>query len=315
MKNFETRLSEAFKHKNILVTGGRGFIGSALIKKLKKLPCRVINPDKKDVGNKNFWKDYVNYADIIYHLAAQTSSAHANSHPSADIKINLMPIINLIEISSKSGWKPDVIFTGSVTQAGLTPTIPVNEKVKDLPLTIYDINKLISEKYLHFYHHFLHGRAVTLRLPNVYGPGPDSRKSDRGIVNQMVRRALRREKLFVYGTGKYLRDYIFIDDIIEALLQAYVNITVLSGKYFVLGTGTGHSIKKLVEIINKTVSCKTGCKSDIIFQPWPEHTQMIEKRNFVADPQAFTRLTKWQAKIDLKTGIAKTVNYFINQPL
>lgn len=310
----DAKLLTFYKNKTVLVTGSSGYIGSALIASLKKLPCQVIAlTHGSDIRNRRTWREFVNRVDTIFHLAAQTSAAYAADHPIRDLTTNLIPIVHLLELCQKYSWRPAILLAGTVTQVGLTKKIPVNESFPDKPCTVYDINKLAAEKYLQYYSSQLGGRAVTLRLANVYGPGPASGSSDRGVVNSMVRKAIGREPLTIYGTGTSIRDYIYIDDTVSAFLVAAASPDRTNGKYYIVGTGIGHSIKQMAETVRETVAKHTGFTTKIVYKPWPKNTRPIEKRNFIAGSRSFTRDTGWRAKVNFTTGIDRTVRYFLRR--
>ena len=306
------RLPE-YKNKTIVVTGSSGFIGSSLIKALKGFPCTIIALDRKtDITGKKTWERVLKNADVLIHLAAQTSAKFANEHPRKDLKTNLIPIVNILETCRDRTVKPDIIFAGTVTQVGLTKTYPVNETTKDQPTTVYDINKLAAEKYLQYYSSHMGGRAVTLRLSNVYGPGPPS-SADRGILNQMIRKALDGETLTIYGDGRMIRDYVYIDDVVNAFVMAGAHMETLKGNYYVIGSGTGHAIKEMVHAVREQVRSRTGTKSKIIHVPAPEDLSGIEFRSFIADSTAFKKETGWKAKVLLQDGINRTIDEFLKE--
>lgn len=297
-----------FKNKNILITGALGYIGSSVAKKLTQTSCHLslFTRQTGDIADKNIWRNLLRNVDILFHFAAQTSSAFANKHPSLDYAVNVVPVINIIETCQKYGYSPAIFFAGTVTEAGMTKTGKINEKFSDKPVTIYDINKLTAEKYLQYYSNQLGREAVTLRLPNIYGPGPTSSKPDRGIVNLMIKKALKKEPITIFGNGKYIRDYLYIDDVVNAFLAAAINIEKTKGKYYVIGTGIGHTILQMAKIIQNQT------KATITFVPFPEDTSIIEYRNFIADNAAFRKDTDWAANISLEEGIGKTIQYFKN---
>ena len=319
-----------YKNKTILVTGGAGYIGSSVIRALSSVPCSIIALIKKgdvfsaplegsakisvveaDVRNKEIWKKLLEKVDILFHFAAQTSSKVANENPCRDAEINLLPIINIIEVCQKNKFSPHIIFSGTVTEVGFTDTYPVNETFKDIPTTVYDINKLAAEKYLQYYSNQLDNHAVILRLANVYGPGPRSSSADRGILNLMIHKALRSEPLTIYGEGDFVRDYVYIDDVVEAFLTAAVKIDLLSGNYYIIGSGVGYTIKDAMNIIREAVTQKTGRRVEILHVSLPKNLSQIEYRNFVADTSKFSTATGWKAKVSLPEGINQTIDYFL----
>ena len=129
----------------------------------------------------------------------------------------------------------------------------------------------------------------------------------------MIQQALSNKPLTAYGTGEYIRDYIFIDDVVDAFLNAGEHIEKLSGKYFLIGTGTGHSILEMMTMIQEQVQTLTSFAVPINHIPMPEEISLIEKRNFIANSNSFQRKTNWKPSIPLEEGIKKTVEYYYNR--
>lgn len=321
-----------YKNKTILITGAAGYLGQAVAARLNDLPCKIIALDNNleslktlpqgparvslvnaDIRDKNIWKEVLKGVDILFHFAGQTSSRFANENPLLDLEVNLLPVVNMIETCQKLKLSPQIIFSGTVTEAGLTQTYPVSETFNDSPVTVYDINKLAAEKYLEYYSNELGQEALTLRLANVYGPGPAASSMDRGILNAFIRKALKMEPLAIYGEGKYIRDYIYIDDVVEAFLVAAVKMSALKGNHYVLGSGSGSTIKDAVNIIQEIVLLKTGKRPQVQSVEPPPGLSRIEYRNFVADSTKFSTITGWKAKVHLREGITRTVDYFLNK--
>lgn len=321
-----------YKNKTILITGASGYLGSSVIKKLCSVPCKIIALDVAggilgqdsgcladihfelaDIQNKDIWLKFLEGTDIIFHFAAQTSSRFANENPVGDLEANLLPVVRLIEACHNSRFRPGIVFSGTVTEVGVTNTWPVNEAFKDQPVTVYDINKLAAEKYLQYYSSQMGGKSAILRLANLYGPGPTNSSSDRGILNLMVKKALKGESLTIYGEGAFMRDYIYIDDVVKAFLMAGANIDVLNGNYYVIGSGIGHTIKEMVNSIGEEVRSRRGNMVSVIHVPEPDNLSSIEFRNFVADSSAFKSKTGWQAEISLREGIGRTIEYFLRE--
>jgi len=211
---------EYYNGKNILLTGGRGYIGSNLIKALKDVDCRILALDLPeiqpreynskakvkdivcDIRDPEIWDDHLKGMDIVFHLAAQTSVYVADQDPVKDLMINVLPLIQMLEACRINKWKPDILLSGTVTEVGMPEMIPVDESCNDNPITAYDLHKLTAENYLKFFSNSNLVRGVTLRLSNVYGPGPKSSNADRGVLNLMIQRGLAGEDLTMYGAGR-----------------------------------------------------------------------------------------------------------------
>ena len=318
-----------YKDKVILITGGAGYLGSSIINALSFTKCRIIALDIKgsvlntmhgkaanvsleyvDIRNKDTWLKFLKGAHVVFHLAAQTSSRIANENPVKDMEVNLLPIAAMIEVCYKNKLRPDIIFAGTVTQVGLTDKCPVDEKFKDNPVTIYDINKLAAEKYLQYYSNQMGRMAATLRLANVYGPGTTSSNADRNILNAMVKKALKGEVLTIYGEGAFIRDYVYIDDVVRAFLIAGAKMDKLAGNYYVIGTGIGYSIKDMVNTVKSEAGRRTDKEVQVNHVPSPEGLSPVEFRNFIANANAFKHATGWMAEVSLQEGIKRTIDFF-----
>jgi len=300
--------------KRILVTGASGYLATNLIDALKDVNCTIIRlsrSDNSDICSIQTWDNVLEDIDVIFHFAAQTSVYVAEENPIDDLRINVVPMLNLLQTCRKKNVCPIVIFSGTVTQAGIPKNLPVNESCKDRPVTIYDLHKLIAEKYLKHYCQKAFVRGASLRLANVYGPGPKSSSSDRGVINMMMRKALAGEPLIIYGKGDYLRDYIYVDDVIAAFLRTPIYIEQLNGKHFVLGSGQGHTITEAVNLIAERVDAKTKQQGEVKHIEPPTAQSPIEARNFVADTQLFAAATGWRPHYSLQKGIDQTLDVFL----
>ena len=321
-------IHDFFTGKNILVTGGNGYLGSTLIDILKEIKCkisiltRVDNKNTKlestaeirvfisDIRNPNIWNEILEGVDLVFYFAGQTSVYKANENPKDDFEINVQPLVNLLETCKIHNWKPGILLAGTVTETGIPVSLPVNEMRADKPVTFYDLHKLIAENYLRYYANNNFVKGAILRLANVYGPGIMSLSVDRGIINMMVIKALNGDNLTLYGDGTFLRDYLYIDDAISAFLFSAMNLDMVNGNYFIVGTGVGHTILETFEIIKEKVENITNRSVNIISVKFPENLSPIESRNFVADNSKIKRLTGWNPEISLDNGIVKTIKYF-----
>lgn len=314
--------------KTFLITGGAGYLASGLVDLIENFDCRVIRMHSKnsrpmpltgtaqlvdlegDVRNAAVWEHTLAEVDYIFHFAAQTSTYEANSDPRTDQASNVIPILHLLEACRRQKRQPVILYASTVTVAGIPENLPVNENHPDHPLTIYDLHKLMAEQYIRWYIEQGLARGIILRLSNVYGPGPRSSRPDRGILNQMIRRALAGEALTVYGEGNQVRDYLFVEDAARAFLAAALHSEVLNGQHFVIGSGQGHTIANAITLIADRTKAKTGILVPVQHVDPPQDQSPIEMRDFIADSSRFSRVTGWRPYCSLVKGIDLTLEAF-----
>jgi nucleoside-diphosphate-sugar epimerase len=327
--------SGSWPYRGVLVTGGAGYLGTNLVRRLAPhiassggrvrilsrrgsslaepasgIEVERVTGDLRDPG---LWPLLVEGMDLIFHLAAQTSVYAAEEDPLTDHEINVVATLRLLEAARRGGRGPAIILAGTATQAGLTRALPVDESVPDAPVTIYDLHKMMAENYLRYYVACGHVRGASLRLSNVYGPGPASGSADRGVLNVFVRRALRGETLTVYGEGFGLRDYVYVDDAVEAFAGAARGIDRIDGGYFVIGTGQGTSIRDAVARVAARVEARTGRRPQVAHVPPPRPPSPIEARDFVANSARFRDATGWSARVSLDEGIDRTIDAVLSE--
>lgn len=309
-----------FSGKRVLVTGGGGYIASSLIELLCRIDCHITrllrNPTDGpplanatvhdlvgDVSDPLLWKSLPDGIDVVFHLAAQTSTYTANRAPAADLDCNVLPMLLMLQACRDRGLSPVVICASTATICGLPDRLPIDESYLDTPVTIYDLHKQMAENYLKYFVRMGVVRGSILRLANVYGPGPNSKRADRGILNQMVGRAMRGEALTVYGRGDQLRDYVHVDDVAWAFASAATHIDKTNGQHFVIGKGEGYSIAKALELVAERVAVKTGKRVPVVSVEPPSGLSPIEARNFIANTRRFAEATGWSARHQLARGI------------
>lgn len=319
----------SYAGKQILVTGGAGYLSSNLIGLLKDVDCHIIRLARPgatfapvrgtahvrdvtgDIRDRVTWECVLEGVDIVFHFAAQTSAYVANENPSADLQVNVVPMLHLLESCRQSGWRPIVLFSSTVTVAGLPTRLPTNETHPDNPITVYDLHKLMAENYLKYYVNQGTVRGAVLRLANVYGPGPKNSRHDRGILNLMIRQALAGQPLTVYGKGDHLRDYVYVGDVVRAFLHAGSKIERVNGQHVVIGSGEGHTIVEAANLVADRVAVKRGERVPVMHIEPPPGQLAIETRNFVADSRRFTQATGWRAHYSLSEGIEETIQAFV----
>ena len=313
--------------RTILVTGAAGFIGSAIVRRLASIPCTLrclihrspapalavdemvatLEVVTGDVRDHRVWVDSVKDVDVIFHLACQTSVYEADAHPEEDLAANVRPVLHLTEACRASGNHPIVVAAGTATVVGLTTeTSPISEDRADQPITFYDIHKWVGERYFEGFSRQGILRATTLRLANVYGPGPPG-SPDRGFINAMIKCALSGQPLSLYGSGEFVRDYVYVDDVAEAFIAAAAAIERTGGEHFVVGSGYGTTLAEALHVVADRATKKTGRLVPIVSTPPPSTLSPIERRNFVADPRRLHAATGWTARVSLEEGVDRTI--------
>ena len=258
------------------------------------------------ISERSFWTEALDGVDFVFHFAAQTSVNAANGSPAEDWHANVQPMLHLLETCRQRDWRPGILFSGTVTQVGIPERLPVDETHPDRPVSIYDWHKLLAETYLEHYVREGWARGTTLRLANIYGPGPASGAADRGTLNQIMSRALRGQPITLYGTGRQIRDYLFVDDAVQAFLAAASHVEDVNGRHFVLGSGTGHTLCDAFKLVADRAERLTGREVQMVSVD-PPRLSPIDDRNFVADVTQFRCATQWCPRTTLIDGIDITL--------
>lgn len=318
-------LLDEYCGKTVAVTGAAGFLGGRLVNRLAAVACRIVRvartappppdvvPDATmvdvvgDVGDLAVWDAALRDADVVFHFAGQTSGVAAAENPTSDFDANVAPMRQLVVTCRRLRRRPMVMFAGTVTQAGIPPRLPVDEDAPDQPVTIYDRHKLMAEDELKAAASEGVVCGATLRLANVYGPGRHGRHKDRNVLNRMITAALRGEPLTVYGTGDYVRDYVFVEDVVDAFLVAAARPQRVNGRHYVVGSGRGITIRDAFELVAARVELLTGRRVPVVMAEPVTRLSAIEQRHFVADPSRFSAATGWRPAWSLADGIDRTI--------
>jgi nucleoside-diphosphate-sugar epimerase len=305
----------------IVITGAGGYIGSALANRLASEghSVRLVSRAKRialtgahnvetilaDLCDVRSWSSLLEGADAVAHLSWRTDLRAAEADPINDANLNVEPVHALVRAAQCLKNSPVVAFASTVTISGVNPRSPVDEQIADDPCSVYDSHKLVCEHLLRDATVGGALRACTLRLSNVYGfgSGAPSTNPNRGILNSVMRQAARREAVSIYGRGEYLRDFVFIDDIVDAFYRALTNEQVCDGSHYVIATGQGHTLLQAFQIVAQEAERLTGRVVEIHHVPEPADLHPIERRNFVGDSSRFQRRSGWYPQTDLRSGI------------
>lgn len=316
-----------FHKKNVLITGGLGFIGSNLAHKLTGYGANVtiidnLNPlyggnefnieeikDKitiviNDIRNNEIILPLIKEADVIFHLAAQVSYIDSLNIPFEDLDVNVRATLNILELCRKYNPKVKIIFSSSRMVIGKPTSSIVTEDSTTYPLSLYGIHKLASEKYLLMYYKDFGIPCVILRLSNPYGPRQQIKHNKYSLVGWFIRQAMEGKKIQIFGDGHQLRDYIYSDDIVEGLIKCAAQPKAV-GEIVNLGYGEGIHFVDMVNSVVKII--KTG---SIEYIPWPGNYERVETGDIAMDISKLKSLTSWKPSVSLEDGIYKTYEYY-----
>lgn len=321
--HFDKSISRFFDHKNVLITGASGFLASGILKILATTKANVhcltrdlmksfsipwasssINWYEYSAFSPEDWAELLGKTDVVFHLAAQTSAQTADESPLDDYEANVLFTLKLLEGFKSVQKRPIFVFASTASIFGIPENLPVNENAKDQPHSYYCLHKKIAESYVTSFSDKGWLRGTSLRLCNVYGPGKPSSKNDRGVLNQMIQKACREEPIVLYGNGKFIRDYLYIEDAALAFLKAAMSMPKILGQTFVIGSGQGTSIRQAARIIQTTAKNHFGREIEI--QEIEHASEELSRRNFIANFQLFSSLTSWQPQVSLEKGIFQT---------
>lgn len=251
--------------------------------------------------------EIVKFADVIFHLAGNTSVYAAASDPTESLNSTLLPITQLLKACSVLRRKPRVILASTATVYGLTTALPVAESVVPSPITVYDIHKLFAELQLDLATKQGMIEGINLRLSNVYGPSISKSSSpDRGILNRVAAKGINGEDIVIFGDGSHLRDYVYIDDVVEAFLLVGLAIGSPTG-VFNVGGGSAVTINEAFRLVGCQVEQICGRKVSIIYKPWPASSDPIEFRNYTAECKKINNIFGWSPAISMVDGITALI--------
>jgi nucleoside-diphosphate-sugar epimerase len=310
--------------REVVVTGATGYLASAVIEALRPSGARMLlvsrqdippSPGavslKADVRTPGCWQKIVQRADVIFHLAGNTSVYAAAKDPGGSLLSTVAPLTHLAAAAREAGRRPRVLYASTATVYGLTPNLPVAEDTELKPITIYDLHKMFAEKELELASNLGLVEGVALRLSNVYGPSPHgSSAEDRGVLNRFAKLAMQGADLCVYGDGGYLRDYVYIDDVVRALLTAGA-IAGLSGESFNVGSGTARTVRQAFDLVAEHAERATGKRSRLVDAPWPPAADPIEFRNFTANIDRMAAACGWKPAVSLETGVTRLIDHLL----
>lgn len=316
----------SFKGKEVVVTGGAGFIGSNLTLRLLQLEATVtvIDPLLNDCGGNEFnlspCKDDIVWirkqisksdevisclqkADFVYHLAGHIGHQRSMIEPLFDLESNLVSTIQLLEICKTINPSAKIVFTSTRQIYGTPQYLPVDESHPIAPPDTNGIHKWACENYMQLYNRIFGLKTFSLRLSNVYGPRMAIRNNQLSAIGWFVNRAITNNSIEIFGDGKQRRDFIYVDDVVDALICS-AQVDSLWGKSLNLSGPTD----TIVGIAEKLISASSSGSLKII--PFPEDRKKIEIGDYYGSSLSFSKLADWSAKISINEGLTRTIAFF-----
>lgn len=303
------------KIMRIVVTGGAGFIGSHLVDRLIKEGHAVQVIDNLYTGNKDFVNPKAEFVeldirsselystlelfkpDYIFHQAAQTEVTTSMNNPMLDCDINLMGLINLLNVSVKLDIKKFLMPSSAAVYGNLT-TLPLDETMTGNPSSFYGLTKLTAENYLRIYHESYGLQYICYRYSNVFGPRQGN-GGEGGVISIFSKAISQDDSIVIYGDGEQTRDFIYIDDVVEA------NILGMQSQFngiYNVSTNIPSSINLLVDEF-RSISHKN---IDVVY----EKPRLGDIRDSVLATEKSERDLLFRAKCNLHDGLVKTYTYF-----
>jgi UDP-glucose 4-epimerase len=318
---------EFYRNRRVMITGGLGFIGSNLARRLVDLGADVLLVDSliPDYGG-NFFNIHgiedrvrVNVADvrqastmnylvrdreIIFNLAGQVSHIDSMKDPHTDLEINCHSQLTLLEACRRFNPTAQVIYASTRQIYGKPLSLPVTEQHLVRPTDVNGINKAAGENYHLVYNNVFGVRACSLRLTNIYGPRQLLRHNRQGFIAWFIRLALEGREIQIFGDGSQVRDFVYVDDAVDAFLRA-APIDVLSGEAVNVGGDEHVSHSNLVALLIELSG--TGSYR---FVEWPPEKKAIDIGSFYADSTWFKTAVGWAPQVTLREGLARTLDYY-----
>jgi len=316
-----------YRGRRVMITGGLGFIGSNLARRLVELGADILIVDSliHDYGGNLFNihgiedRVRVNIADvrqdttmqylvrdreIIFNLAGQVSHIDSMREPFTDLEINCRAQLSLLEACRRRNPRAKVVYAGTRQVYGRPERLPVDETHLVRPVDVNGINKAAGEYYHLLYDHVFGVRACSLRLTNVYGPRQLIKHNRQGFIGWFIRLAIEDREIEIYGDGSQLRDFVYVDDAVDAFLRAGAS-EACNGEVFNVGGLEPISHRDLVRLLLEVAG-----SGRVRFVEWPPEKRRIDIGSFYTDWRKFHRTTGWQPAVGLREGLARTIAYY-----
>ena len=316
-----------FRDKRVLITGGLGFIGSNLAYRLVALGADVLLVDSlipeyggniynvhgledrlrvniADMRDEHGLRYLVQGQDVIFNLAGQVSHTDSMTDPYTDLEINARSQLSLLEACRHGNPAAKVVFASTRQIYGRPEYLPVDERHPLQPADVNGINKLAGEWYHMVYHQVYGLRTVSLRLTNTYGPRMRIRDARQTFIGWWFRQLLEGKTLTIFGDGLQVRDFNYVDDVIEALLMVAAH-EVADGQIYNLGSDDPINLLNLARLL---IEVNGG--GDFELLPFPADRKRIDIGDYYGDYRRIRSKLGWRPLVGLRDGMTRTMDYF-----
>jgi UDP-glucose 4-epimerase len=316
-----------FRGKRVLITGGLGFIGSNMARRLVDSGADVTLVDSlipeyggslfnvdglgervrvniADVRDRHSMAYLVQGQDYLFNLAGQTSHMDSMEDPYTDLEINCLAQLSILEACRKHNPTIKVVFASTRQMYGRPESLPVNENHLPRPVDVNGINKMAGEWYHILYHNVYGIPATALRLTNTYGPRMRIRDARQTFLGVWIR-LLIEDQPFEVWDGQQLRDFTFVDDAVDALLSAAANDRA-NGRVFNLGGDCAVKLKDLADLLIEA----NGGRGRYEVRPFPGNRKPIDIGDYYADYSYISKTLDWRPRVPLPKGLALTLDFF-----
>jgi UDP-glucose 4-epimerase len=312
-----------YEQRPVLVIGGLGFIGVNLTERLVSLGARVtvVTPSRArhqeraahyesrgvrvleaDIRSRDAMGSAVVGQACVFNLAGESGAVRSMEDPWTDLDVNCGGSLSLLDALRRNNPSAKLIFVGSRLEYGKPDRLPVTEEHPLRPLCVYGVHKLAAEEHLRLYGRLFGLRFAIVRVTNPYGPGQPESRTAYGVVNRLIHLALSGGVLTIYGDGAQQRDYIYVDDVVSALLRCG-EASESDGRVYNVGGGTG---TRLIDMANTIIRIAGAGRIEHV--GWPPLAEQIETGDFVADISRARRELGWRPAVDLHDGLQRTVD-------
>ena len=316
----------AFQGKHILITGGLGFIGSALARRLADAGAHVVLVDSlipeyggnlfnidgyqdrlvvniADVRDEHSMDYLVRGQDILFNLAGQTSHLDSMRDPYTDLEINVRSQLSIMEACRKHNPGLKIVYASTRQFYGKPDYLPVDERHPLHPTDVNGINKMAGEWYHILYNNVYGIRACALRLTNTYGPRMRIKDARQTFLGVWIRLLVEGKPFEVWG-GEQLRDFTYVDDAVEAFLLAAVREQA-NGQVYNLGGCEVTSLRELAEL-----SVKANGGGNFQVRDFPAERKRIDIGDYYADDQGIRNGLGWAPQVNLRDGLLRTLDFY-----